>query len=865
MNTPLIRVGPSGLIVNAGEGDLSRDAEATALIFFDQAPQHPTSFRELLAFLDSKGIPGRRILTLFDREQAEETIRSLANKPIFAFFYFAKSPLTPALIPLVQTLWESHPYTPFFFGFSNLHTQELAWLGQSKGFKYLKLLTVPLTHEAVMEAQVHLQSMGDVAGGALPVLQPPPTREEVEWLKVFQERSQAYREETKSAEGVSPFERFRWELSVPDLILSAGHGLVFLGADRQIKEMNEPMAKILSCSAGSCRDAKISTFFHPPAFSERFFQQLLAERSICEFEVQLKNEKPDIKHLLLDAKVVENHGKPVGFLLLFRNRTTQFKVQETLHEQTEILRHASDAIYVLDLENRITFWNPAAETIYGFSSEQVLGHDIPIGLRMDSEKFFATQKQCLEVGEWSGEMRQVAATKEKLVVSSRWSLVRNRFGHPKALVVINTDITGKRAEQEADFRGQRLESIGAMAGGIAHDLNNILHPISLSLQILQDKETDEESRRILETVTASMERASQMVRQILSFARGSDAEWSKIYVEDFLGDVEHFVRIAFPKNIQFECDGPSVSKPMLGNQTHLYQALLNICINARDAMPEGGNLAIVVSNVKHAELPKESAHSSSPPPEEYVHIRVTDSGCGILPEVQSRILEPYFSTKPKEKGTGLGLATTSEIIRKHGGVLCYESIVGEGTSFHFYLPCLREEAPLQPAVIEKNLEKKLSQSLRFVVPRKDVTTHAPAAVASVVPEVSKKVAPQKIATVLLADDEPAVLTVLKIALEKSGYRVIEARNGGEAVEKFQQFREEIHLMITDIAMPGMSGIELIQKVREMGGTLPIIATTGMNTPAQMESIKAVGANKILTKPCGSRVLLDAIRSLVEPV
>lgn len=862
MTSPLIRVGANELLVKNTTIEVSAQNEPSALIFFDQAPQHPKSIRDLLALLDSCGLQARRILTIFDLDQAEEIIRNedLKGNCILAVFYFAKSPLSDALLPLSHTLWEHFSQTPLFVGFTESLPSYMAEFIPHTDFQHLKILSLPLSVEILSEAKDVIDVLSAERQQNKGTVFSDYQRKEIAYLQILQEEFLRYRKNSPSSPIAPMLERIRWESAVPDLLTSAGHGLIFLNSERCIKEMNAPMEKMLSCALDHCRNAKIATFFHPPAFSERFFQQLLAEHSICEFEVHPKIEKSDIKHLLLDAKVVQNHGKITGYILLFRNRTAQFKIQDTLEEQTEILRQSGDAIFVLDLHHCVTFWNFAAENLYGIIADQALGRPVPSAVRLDSDAFAQAYNECMSTGKWSGEMRQSNTVGDHLLIRSRWSLVRDRRENPKALVVINTDITDHRAQQETDLRSQRLESIGAMAGGIAHDLNNILHPISLSLQILSDNIVDAESRRILDTVTTSMERASQMIRQILSFARGIEAEWSKLYVEDFLGDVEHFVRIAFPKNIHFECAGPARSIPLLGNPTHLYQALLNICINARDAMPDGGSLSIKVKNVHRTLLPTEAPVPPNPNllrTDEFVHITVTDSGVGIPADLQTKILEPYFSTKPMEKGTGLGLATTHDIIRKHGGVLAIDSVLGKGASFHFYLPALLETAsppvkkPILPVVPEAPVVVPVSplvvkkQTASIVIDPKKAT-------ARITPNVSN---------ILLVDDEPAVLMVLKIALEKSGYRVIEARNGVEALEKFHAHRSEIHIIITDIAMPGMSGLDLIQAIREEDTNTPIIATTGMNTPSQMEAIRAQGANRILSKPCGSRILLDTLKSL----
>lgn len=544
---------------------------------------------------------------------------------------------------------------------------------------------------------------------------------------------------------------------------------------------------------------------------------------------------------------------------------------ECLLAQT--LDHCADACILVGLDRNVLYWNRAAHELYGKSPLQVIGLPCPESILGETELFQEAFQSCLSQGSWQGEFRLMPAGTRVLYIHARWCLLKDSAGQPAGIAAIHSDVTERHLQRDRELRAQRLESIGTMVGGLAHDLNNILHPVSLSLQIIPAESLDAQARQVLETVRLSVDRAGKIIRQVLSFARGIEGEREVFYVEDFLSDIEHFVRVVFPKNIHFECHWPAESRPLRGNPTQLFQAVLNLCINARDAMKDGGRLLITVENLPGSALPPSVSKVLPSLPakdSEFVRIRIKDTGPGIPESIREKIFERFFTTKPEGSGTGLGLSTTSDILRRHGGCLHLDETSHAGTTFSVFLPVCCESAPAakSPPATQSSEQKPVPPETPPSASAAPWEAAAQAQHPSAAPHPPQKASPPikrpDKAVILLVDDEPAVLMVLRIALEKFGYKVIEARSGEEAIEKYRNSSSTIDLVITDVAMPTMNGIELVKAIRAINPSQKFVAATGMPTPAQIEAIRAAGVREVLSKPCGSRVIVETIERILRP-
>jgi PAS domain S-box-containing protein len=504
-------------------------------------------------------------------------------------------------------------------------------------------------------------------------------------------------------------------------------------------------------------------------------------------------------------------------------------VSERKHHEARLRRLVdsnAQGVMFWGIDGQITMANDAFLDIIGYTRDDLLASQIDWpGLTPDiyAEADRRSSTQIAETG--------VCVPYEKEFFRKDGSRVPVLVGaasfpdSPAEGVCFVLDLTERKKLEQQFLRAQRMESIGTLAGGIAHDLNNVLAPILLAVGLLQNETQDPELLPLLETMQYSAERASALVQQVLSFARGVEGRNVLLNPKHLLRGLLNVLRQTLPKSIGVTLESHDELWTISGDPTQIHQVLLNLCVNARDAMPDGGTLAVTAENVvldaTYTTMNVEARAGA------YVVIAVSDTGTGIPADVLDKIFEPFFTTKEVGKGTGLGLSTSMAIVKRHGGFIHAYTEVGHGTKFKVYLPA---DAALTATEIAATEKLRLPRGHGELV--------------------------------LVVDDEEAIRSIARTTLERFGYRVMVASNGAEAVAMYAQHRSEISVVLTDMAMPIMDGPATIIALKAINPVVKIIGCSGL--PSNRAAAKAVGAGvqHFVPKPYTAEALLETLRQIL---
>jgi PAS domain S-box-containing protein len=557
----------------------------------------------------------------------------------------------------------------------------------------------------------------------------------------------------------------------------------------------------------------------------RQWQETVSRGLAFECEYRLRRADGQYRwHLVRSLPLREDEGQVVKWVGTCTDIHDQKLAEERIHEQAALLDEAQDAILVKDLEGRITYWNKSAERLHGWTAAEALGRRTLDFLYADQKQAMAARAHLFQHGAWQGELIKKNKDGRELIVETRWTLVHSAVGEPKSILAINTDITEKKKLETHLLRAQRMESIGTLAGGIAHDLNNILAPMSISLQVFRRYVTDTEDQKLLDLLETCVQRGADMVRQILSFARGVEGRRMLIGSKYVIQEIERIVRDTFLQQIQLVVRYAKEAWSFLGDPTQIQQVLLNLSVNARDAMPRGGTLTIEAENAMVDDNYAGMNAEAKPGP--YVVFSVCDTGMGIPRELHEKIFDPFFTTKEVGRGTGLGLATTAAIVKSHGGFIHLYSEVSRGAVFKVYLPA-------QPGQ---------------VAPAGALKTPLPLGQGE---------------CVMVVDDEATIREVTRSTLERFGYQVVLASDGAEALALYAQRRAEIAVVITDMMMPVLDGVTTIHALRRINPEVKIIAASGLMTDTQNRAALEAGAAEILEKPYTADAILLGLNRLLH--
>jgi two-component system cell cycle sensor histidine kinase/response regulator CckA len=511
-----------------------------------------------------------------------------------------------------------------------------------------------------------------------------------------------------------------------------------------------------------------------------------------------------------------------------QNNKNTAQTRELLKELSDIkfALDESAIVAITDQTGKITYVNDKFCEISKYSREELLGEDHRIvNSAYHPKEFIRNLWSTIASGKvWRGEIRNRAKDGTIYWVDTTIVPFLNERGKPYQYAAIRYDITEQKRIENQLLRAQRMESIGTLAGGIAHDFNNILSPILMATEMLQLNDFDKETQRWLSIIRENSERGADLVKQVLTFARGMEGERIIVQVKHIIKDLVKVLKQTLPKSINVKSDLEPDLWIIRADPTQIHQVLMNLCINARDAMPFGGTLTI---NAENVELDENYARVHiDAKPGEYLMISVSDTGSGILPDIQERIFDPFFTTKEMGKGTGLGLATALTIVRSHGGFINVYSDLGRGTKFSVYIPTVNLEEGAKKSVQAGSMLRGSGE------------------------------------LILVVDDEENIREITRATLEKLGYRVLTATDGTDAMALYARNSSEIALILTDIAMPYMDGTALVRAVRKIDPQSKIVAMSGLMNSEQTAELQNLNVNAFLSKPFTAETLLRILAEIL---
>lgn len=569
---------------------------------------------------------------------------------------------------------------------------------------------------------------------------------------------------------------------------------------------------------------------------QAFYEQLwstVQAGAIWHGELVNRRKNGDLYREEMTITPVRNAaGKVAHFIAIKRDITDRRQMEEALRQSEERYRllfdHNPLPMWLFDVETlRFLAVNDTAVQKYGFSHEEFLQLTIDrIRPEEDLARFkanlIATADEPLSISEWRHRCKDGSVFPVEVI-----SRPLQYFGRPARLVMAE-DISEKKKLEEQFLRAQRLESLGQLASGIAHDLNNMLAPVLFAAPLLRGSVTTERDLNILDTLERSAERGTSLVRQVLAFAHGTSESFRVTQLKHIARDVVGILEVTLPKSITLETHIPSDVWPVEANPTQMHQVLLNLGVNARDAMPDGGMLRLGMQN-RSLSLDEAMAIPGAKRGD-WLVLEVSDTGTGIPPDVLPRIWDSFFTTKGAGKGTGLGLATVRSIVTTHLGFIAVDTAVGQGTTFRVYLPASRADDAIPdtmpPIPIDRGREEQ----------------------------------------VLVVDDDALVRDIIKTVLNQHGYRVIDCADGVEAIVQYNTHSRDIALVITDVDMPNLNGAVLAGTLRKLSPRLRIIAMSGHNSNGVGQAIlveaKAL-TNAFLGKPFTAATLLKTVHAVLE--
>ncbi|MBN1881900.1 MAG: PAS domain S-box protein [Deltaproteobacteria bacterium] len=614
-----------------------------------------------------------------------------------------------------------------------------------------------------------------------------------------------------------------------NVVERANDGILII-RDTLLNYANPSMSRIIGYSTEELLDTPFADYVHPDDIaltSDRYHRRMQGEDVPVFYEISLVTKDGRTVHVEVNGGLIQYQGAAAD-LVFVRDITERVKAEEALRESEEKLRNifesSQEVIFVTGLDGSISTINPAGERLLGYSREELL--------TMNSLDFYAEaakREKAIELMSRYGyvkdfEIRIVTHGDTLLECLLNATAIRNREGKVVAFQGSLRDITERKLLELQLINSQRMEAVGQLAGGMAHNFNNLLAGIMGYAEFLLSKKSeDDPDFKALSTIHEGTLRASELTRQLLDIARGGDFIRKPLSLNNVVDRVMPLVSGTFQRSIVVDIHLEDDIALIEGDPGQLEQCLLNLCINARDAMPDGGTLTIETrENYLDEEFCRRhlDAHEGN-----YVILTVSDTGVGMSRDIQEHVFEPFFSTKEEKGGTGMGLATVYSTVRHHGGIITFYSERNQGTTFRLYFPVIEGTS----VEVAKHVD----------VP--DQTGHE---------------------TILLVDDEAMVLEVWSDYLLEKGYEVYVAKEGVGAVDIFRRKSSTIDLVILDYVLPGISAHEVLKQLRAVNPDVTVVITSGYSENGQAGDILAEDVDGFIQKPTPLTVMHRKIRELM---
>jgi len=588
-----------------------------------------------------------------------------------------------------------------------------------------------------------------------------------------------------------------------------------------------PMDEVIGLTDSQLFPKEQADFFYQK--DQQTFAQGTPE-DIPEEPIRTRNLGDRILHTI-KVPIFNDRQEPEYLLCISQDITRQKQAEKRLQQSLQELADfkfaldASSIVSITDEMGNIQYVNQKFCEVSQYGHFELIGqnHRI-IKSSYHPPEFFTDLWNTITRGDiWRGEICNRTKQGELYWVNATIIPLMGLKGVPTQYIAINIDITEKKLLEQQFLRVQRMESLGTLAGGIAHDLNNILAPITMATQLLKMQSQDDHTKQWLEIMEGSARRGAELVKQVLSFTRGMDGEHTHLQVDYLIHEIKQVLEETFPRYISIQVNIRDNLWGVNGDATQLHQVLMNLCINARDAMPQGGTLSIAAKNVVVDER-WERSHPELKPGH-HLEIIVSDTGTGISPQILDRIFEPFFTTKDFGKGTGMGLSTVIGIIKSHRGSVTVTSEVNQGTEFKVYLPSA------EPLISNTSDNDVISYGHNELI--------------------------------LIVDDEDAICNIAKASLEAYHYRVITTNKGAEATTLYIKYKDEIQLVLVDMMMPEMNGLTTIQNLRNINPGIPFVLMSGL--VSELEIPDSIHSQEItfLSKPFTTHELATVIKKSLE--